>query len=383
LGLEITTSRTHIEIVSDRKRAMHAKVLAALVLLVPTAANAADTKPFTRDSARAIIADLQKVVTPNGVDVRTQIIIGGTRQWITVRGRDLNNPILLFLHGGPAAPEMPTSWTFENPWEDYFTVAQWDQRGSGKTYNANDPAKIAPTLTAGRMEKDTEEVVQYLRAKYHKDKIFVLGHSWGSLLGITLAQKHPEWLYAYIGMGQMIDTQASERDSYEAALTAAKAAHNATAIRELEGIAPYPTAPLSLDKINIERKWSVVYGGLSWRRDSYDYYYNTSELSPDYTDADLKAIGKGSLLSLTHLLPAFSTFNDSKVTDFRCPIIIFNGRHDETVSARVTAAWFAHVHAPVKKLIWFENSAHMMQIEEPGRVLVHLVEDVRPLAISK
>ena len=64
-----------------------------------------------------------------------------------MRGRDLNNPILLFLHGGPGAPEMPTSWTFQNPWEDYFTVVQWDQRGSGKTYNANDPAKIAPTMS--------------------------------------------------------------------------------------------------------------------------------------------------------------------------------------------------------------------------------------------
>ena len=359
---------------------MSARFFAFLLLLAPVAASAADAKPFTQDHARTIIADLQKIVTPNGVDVRTQIPIGGTMQWITVRGRDVNNPILLFLHGGPGAPEMPTSWTFQNPWEDYFTVVQWDQRGSGKTYNANDPAKIGPTMSADRMEKDAEEVVQYLRAKYHKPKIFVLGHSWGSLLGIMLAHNHPEWLYAYIGMGQMIDTQASERDSYEAALAAAKAAHNDAAVKELEGIAPYPTAPLSVDKINIERKWSVIYGGLSWGRDSYDYYYNTSELSPDYTDDDLKAIGKGSLLSLTALLPTFSVFDYSKVTDFGCPIIIFNGRHDETVSAKVTADWFAHVHAPVKKLIWFENSAHMMQIEEPGKVLVHLVEDVRPLA---
>ncbi|HEY5338587.1 MAG TPA: alpha/beta fold hydrolase [Rhizomicrobium sp.] len=361
---------------------MHVRLLAccALLLAAPVAAHAAAAKPFTRDDARAIVANLQKVVSPNGVDVRTQITIDGTKQWITIRGRDLNNPILLFLHGGPAAPEMPTSWTFQNPWEDYFTVVQWDQRGSGKTYNANDPAKIAPTMTADRMEKDTEEIVQYLRAKYHKPKIFVLGHSWGSLLGIMLAHNHPEWLYAYIGMGQMIDTQASERDSYEAALAGAKSAHNQTAIKELESIAPYPTTPLSLDKINIERKWSVIYGGLSWDRDSYDYYYNATELSPDYTDADLAAIGKGSLMSLTKLLPTFGSFDYSNVTDFKCPIIIFNGRHDETVSSKVTADWFAHVHAPVKKMIWFENSAHMMQIEEPGRMLVHLVEDVRPLS---
>jgi pimeloyl-ACP methyl ester carboxylesterase len=359
---------------------MRRSLVAAALLLLPLSAYADSSPPFTQNRARKIIADLQKVVTKNGIDEQKEITIGGIKQWITIRGRDRDNPILLFLHGGPAAPEMPTSWTFQNPWEDYFTVVQWDQRGAGKTYNANDPKKIAPTLTADRMEKDTEELVQYLRQTYHKKKIFVLGHSWGSLLGITLAHNHPEWLYAYIGMGQMIDSQASERDSYEATLAAARAAHDVEAVKELESIAPYPGGAVPLDKIDIERKWSVKYGVLSWNRDSYAYYYRASELSPDYTNADLDAIDKGSLLSLTHLLPAFSTFDYSHVTDFKCPIVIFNGRHDETVSAKVTADWFAHVHAPMKKLVWFEHSAHMMQIEEPGKVLVHLVEDVRPLA---
>jgi proline iminopeptidase len=117
------------------------------VLLAPITAHAADNAQagppaFTRDDARAIIANVQKIVTPNGIDTRVAVPINGTMQWITVRGRDSHNPILLFIHGGPAAPEMPTSWTFQNDWEDFFTVVQWDQRGAGKTYNANDPAKI-------------------------------------------------------------------------------------------------------------------------------------------------------------------------------------------------------------------------------------------------
>ncbi|MGH6870849.1 MAG: hypothetical protein ACREHE_05010 [Rhizomicrobium sp.] len=91
--------------------------LVALALFTPCAACAA-AAPFTQDSARDIIANVQKIVTPNGVDKREAVEIGGIRQWITVRGRDLDNPILLFIHGGPGAPEMPTSWTFQNPWED-------------------------------------------------------------------------------------------------------------------------------------------------------------------------------------------------------------------------------------------------------------------------
>jgi len=358
------------------------RLLLALCVLFALAKPAfADAKPaFTQDRVRSIIGNVQKIVTERGIDKQVPVPINGTRQWITVRGRDMRNPILLFIHGGPAAPEMPTSWTFQNPWEDYFTVVQWDQRGAGKTYNTNDPAKIGRTLNLPQMVSDVEAMVQYLRATYHKPKIIALGHSWGSLLGIILAHKHPEWLYAYVGMGQMIDSVASERESYETLLQIAAARHNEQALKELRSIAPYPGPALDLNKVNIQRKWGVKLGGLSWGRDNYAYYYRAAELSPDYSDADVDTVDKGSALSLPRLIGALGNFDYSRVTDFHCPIIIFNGRHDETVSSDVTARWFARVHAPFKKLVWFEHSAHMMQIEEPGRVLVHLVEDVRPLA---
>jgi proline iminopeptidase len=366
---------------------MHLRLLAcgALMLLAPVATNAADTQPakaFTQDDARAIVAGVQKIVSPDGIDERAAIPINGAMQWITVRGRDSHNPILLFIHGGPAAPEMPTSWTFQNDWEDFFTVVQWDQRGAGKSYNANDPDKIRPTLNVAQIQSDAEAMVQYLRTTYHKDRIFVLGHSWGSFLGLSLAQRHPEWLYAYVGIGQMIDTEESERLDYAATLKAAEDAHNAQAIRELKAIAPYLAADgsLTLDKVNTERKWSVVFGGLSYGRSSYDYYYNAARLSPDYSDADVAAIDKGSALSLPPFVKGFGAVNFTNVTDFRCPIVIFAGRHDETTSSVVVAEWFKRVHAPYKKLVWFENSAHMVQIEEPGRVLMHLVDDVLPLS---
>jgi pimeloyl-ACP methyl ester carboxylesterase len=350
---------------------------ALFTIAVPAAA--AD-KPFTQDRARAIIGNLQKIVSPNGIDQKVAVPINGTKQWITIRGRDRNNPVLLFIHGGPAAPEMPTSWTFQNGWEDYFTVVQWDQRGSGKSYNANDPKTVGPTITVAQMVSDAEAMVVYLRETYHKPKIFVLGHSWGSLLGLTLAEKHPEWLYAYVGVGQMIDSLESERLGYLSTLKAAEDAHDETAVKELRAIAPYPGKTIDLAKINTERKWSVHFGGLSYGRDSYAYYYNASELSPDYDNADLAAIDKGSELSLPRLLPEFGSADFENVTEFGCPIVMFAGRHDDTTSSVVVEKWFARVHAPAKKLVWFENSAHMIQIEEPGRMLVHLVEDVRPFA---
>jgi len=340
---------------------------------------------FTRDQVAAVIANGRRIVTPDGVEETLEIPVAGTRQWITVRGRDRDNPVLLVIHGGPASPEMPASWAFQNGWEDYFTVVQWDQRGSGKTYNANDPEKIAPTLSLDRITEDAALVVDYLRQRYGKEKVFVMGHSWGSLVGLSLAHRHPDRLHAYIGMGQVINGQENERLSHAHALQAARQAGNAVAVEELESLLPYPEpdGTVPLEKIDTERKWSVRYGGLTYGRDSIDYYFQLAKFSPDYTADDYAAIGKGSALSLPRLLPDLAGFNFSDVTAFDCPVILFEGRHDYTTPSVIAAEWLERVDAPATKLVWFENSAHMMMLEEPGRVLVHLVNDVRPLADSQ
>jgi pimeloyl-ACP methyl ester carboxylesterase len=356
-------------------------LVAAVVL--PSSAAAATSEPsYTRSQVTNYIADFRKIVTPGGIEEQLLIPVGGTKQWITVRGRDRNNPILLVIHGGPASPETPISWAYQQGWEDYFTVVQWDQRGSGKSYNANDPKLIAPTLSLQRITDDAVEVIDYLKQRYGKEKVFALGHSWGSVVGLTLAHQHPELLYAYIGMGQIIDGVEGERVGYEATLKIAEQRGDQAAIKELRSIAPYPEKDgrIPLEKINIERKWSVDYGGLARGRKNLDFYYNMGKLSPDYTTADLAAIDKGSALSLGPLLPAFTGFNFSNVTEFKTPIVMFEGRYDITTPSTVVAKWMARVKAPAKQLVWFEKSAHMMSVEEPGRVLVHLVQDVRPLA---
>jgi proline iminopeptidase len=342
----------------------------------------AHEQTFTRSQVASIIGTARKIVAPNGIEELLEIPIGGTKQWISVRGRDRGNPVLLMIHGGPASPEMPSSWFFENSWEDYFTVVQWDQRGSGKSYNANDPKTIQPTITVDRMINDAGEVVQFLRKRYEKNKIFVLGHSWGSLVGVSLAHAHPEWLYAYIGTGQMINGKENERVGYANTLRTAEAAGNRSAIAELKAIAPYPEmdGSVPLEKLGKERHWAVVLGGLTYQRTTYDYYENLFKLSPEYSEQDVAAIDKGSELSLGALIPAILNFNYSDTIRFQCPIILFEGRHDDTTPAEIAAQWFKRVQAPDKRLVWFENSAHMAMVEEPGRFLVHLVQDVRPLA---
>ena len=334
-----------------------------------------------RTPVQKIMRDVRRIQQPAGIEETRSVQIGGITQWISVRGRDRRNPILLFIHGGPASTEMPVSWLYQSAWEDYFTVVQWDQRGAGKTHVANDPAVVEPTITADRMIADGEEMVAWLRANYGKRKIFVLGHSWGSLMGLEIARRHPDWLHAYIGMGQMIYGRDNERLGYEWALNAARADHNTEAVRQLVALAPYPRADgsVSVEQILVQRTWVIHYGGLTWSRQDFDYAQDAAKLSPDYTRKELSpedGIGE----SLPRLLPAMLAYDVRSVTRMDCPVFIFAGRHDYETPSQLAVDWLDALHAPRKGLVQFENSAHMMELEEPGKLLVHLVNDVRPIA---
>jgi pimeloyl-ACP methyl ester carboxylesterase len=120
---------------------------------------------------------------------------GGLEQWITMRGEDRKNPVLLFLHGGPGDATNPWGYAGFRNWLKYFTVVQWDQRGAGRTFGRNGPA-AASTITIDRMVQDGVELAELLSRRFQKDKIVLVGHSWGSILGVFMAKARPELFYA-------------------------------------------------------------------------------------------------------------------------------------------------------------------------------------------
>ncbi|MDE2462149.1 MAG: alpha/beta hydrolase [Alphaproteobacteria bacterium] len=353
-------------------------------LAAQSAANAASPPSVERmiplARVKKIIAHREKIVSPHGIQQQFLLPIGGIRQWISIRGHDLRNPILLVLHGGPGSPEAPAAWTFQSPWEDYFTVVEWAQRGTGKTYAANSRAAMAPGMTINGMAHDAAELVQYLRHRFGKKKIFLMGHSFGTVLGVTLAQRHPDWFYAYIGVGQIVNFRRGEHIGYEWALKQARDHHNAEAVKELTAIAPYPGKHVTIAHVGVRSKWEMYYGGLAWGRKDFSWDSDTWRLSPEYSERDLKAIDAGSLFSLEHLLPQLMAVNFDHVTDFKCPVIMFVGAHDYTTPHTLITHWFARLQAPSKKLVVFADSAHMIMEEQPGRFLVHLVTDALPYA---
>jgi proline iminopeptidase len=356
--------------------------LAALLLgSIPAQAQEAPG-PHGRAEAIKIISELRKIVAPGGLERTEKVRIGGIDQWVSIRSRDLRNPVLLVIHGGPGWVAMPTSWYFAHGWDEFFTVIQWDQRGAGKTYVSNDAATVAPTLTVDRMDADAEEVASWARKTLGKEKLFVLGHSWGSLLGLTLAERHPEWLHAYIGVGQGIDAPESERRGWAWAMAQARAAKNEEAIRDLDSIAPYAVGktPVSVKDVLVQRRWLNFFGGAAYRRPDASFEGAAVNLSPEYTDEDVRQVWKAQELSVEKLLSAVLTADLSHVKRLKTPLILFLGRHDYNVSATVAAEWFAGVKAPSKQLVWFEQSGHEVMAEEPGKVLLSLVRHARPIA---
>ncbi|VXC77383.1 alpha/beta fold hydrolase [Sphingomonas sp. AX6] len=349
-------------------------------VMVAAAANGQDAaNPYA--PGRAIVADIGRIVTPRGVQEDLVLTIGGIPQAINVRGADRDNPLLLFLHGGPGAVEMPIAWTFQRGWEDYFTVVQWDQRGTGKTYRLSNPAAIADGMTIDRYREDAIELIDQLRARYGKRKIFLVGHSWGSALGLAVVEKRPDLLHAYIGMGQLIDFRENERVGMGWTLDQAKKRGDTKAVAAIEALRPYPDGDrFTIDQADAWRAWSIKYGALAAYRDNANFYTRAPRLSPEYDEADLKAWGAGSAFTVTTLWPRLADVSFTRLTRVRVPVILLLGRHDYTVPAPIADAWMKRLRAPYKKTIWLEHSAHLMMVEEPGRVLTALVDHALPFA---
>jgi pimeloyl-ACP methyl ester carboxylesterase len=362
---------------------MQAKTFVVLLWMVSCAQawaqDCPDIAPY--QPAREVIEDLNRIVAPDGVQESYAARIGGIEQWVTVRGQDRANPIILFVHGGPASPLTPTLWQFQRPLEEYFTMITYDQRAAGKTFAANASEGLAGTIRIERYVDDAIELAEHLRKRYGKDKLILMGHSWGTVIGMHAALRRPDLFHAYVGVGQMIDARAQEALSYGHGVEQAKAHGNEAALEELATIAPYPgDQPITRERIIIARKWAQFYGGLTAYRETSRYFFRAPRLSPEYSAADVCAIDQGNLFTLEKILPELMAVDFTDVRSFPIPVVMFMGRHDYSTPSQPIEAWLQRVQAPFKQGVWFERSSHMMPWEEPGKFLVSLLQHVRPLA---
>jgi pimeloyl-ACP methyl ester carboxylesterase len=345
---------------------------------------------WAREVLQQHLTTTYAVNDPNGIEELKPIKVGGVDQWLHIRGRNRNNPILLYLHGGPGFANIGLMDAIQRPWEDYFTVVQWDQRQTGKS--ANDETE---PLTLDQLIEDTEEVVQYLQHHLNQEKLFLLGHSWGSVPGMHLVKRHPDWLHAYIGIGQVVNMMDSERVLYERLFSHAKEQKESQLIDRLEAIAPYPN-PDYPEKSFVEngefvrRELSRLAGETGMHHlppDEMATMFNFERaISPHLTLTDLSHSVLGDEIAL--LRPPYGFTKEFLAIDlpndvgssFEVPILFFSGTHDWQTPRLLSDNWFSQINAPHKELIHFEESCHVIVNEEPGKVLTALVNTVLPFA---
>jgi pimeloyl-ACP methyl ester carboxylesterase len=328
-----------------------------------------------------VIQSLQRLSTPKAVDMTRVLDIGGVPQVVSVRGRNRENPVLMFVHGGPGTPLMPTAWMWQRPVEEFFTVVHYDQRGAGRSFRLSDPDEVRATLHPDQYVRDAVQLVEWLCAELGAERVVIAGHSWGTVIATEAVRERPDLFSAYLGVGQVVDFRAGEEASFAWVRAEARRRRDDRAIQELDAIAPYPgEGALDMRKVILERQWVQRYGGFAAGRADCDYFTYGDIASPDYSEQDRASTDAGNALHTEVVLPQLVDVDFTDITHFPVPIIQFLGRHDQMTPAGPVITWMDQLTAPTQVVEWFEDSAHMPMYEEPGHFLTALLSHVHTIA---
>ncbi|MBC3889415.1 alpha/beta fold hydrolase [Acetobacterium paludosum] len=302
----------------------------------------------------------------NSITEMSMVIIGNTKESIIIRGENRNNPVLLLLHGGPGSSETSLFRYYNSPLEKKFVVVYWDQRACGKSYTKRTATE---PLSVSMFVADICELTQYLKARFSKNKIFLLGHSWGTLIGTLAVLQHPELFCAYIGTGQVSSMPASELKSYQFTLNVAVEQHNRKAIRELKEIGKSRNGiyKCGVTGTRTQRKWLAYFGGAIYGSKNLSAFIMKIFTVKEYNITDIirffKAMNAPSRNSMSqNEFLKIDLFETVKSLDV--PVCFFLGKNDFQVSSIVAEKYFHYLKAPKKKLVWFEKSAHSPCFEE-------------------
>jgi len=319
------------------------------------------------------------------IDVKKKIILGGVKQRVHYLTDDINKPVLLFLHGGPGVCNRHSIIKDHSDLLDTFTIVTWDQRGSGGSYFG----VPINTITISRMIEDAKELAEWCCQEFNKEKIFVIGGSWGSELGVLLSEKYPENIYAFFGFGQVVDIAKNEEISFEYTRDAALKAGDTEAVKQLDLVGPpvegqYKYGYKGMKK---QRDLMMKYGGYSkqsGKSNYWDAFVKPVFLSGEYSFTDLIGFLLGYKKVLTKMWPEIGKTSFPKTTTkFNIPIFIFDGRYDMNTPSVLVEDWYNMIEAPHKELIWFEESGHNPMGDEPIKFKTLLREKAKEVLAGK
>lgn len=279
--------------------------------------------------------------------------IGGVDQWILIRGYDQTKPVLLFLHGGPGMPSMYLAHEFQSELERDFVVVHWDRRGAGKSFDAH---LQVSALSVRQTLNDTYELTRNLRERFHQQRIYLVGHSWGSYLGLLAVYEHPEYYSAFVGMGQPAGSREQVRAFRREFLSRVAKETGDSDLR------------IRLTDANMEITEDDLFrfGGELYASRSYWPILKAGLNAPEYTLWDAINVKKGAeLINREMKYDVVPKLLAGEISRVEVPVFLFLGRHDLNTPSQLAAEYLARLNAPLKRLVWFEHSAHFPFFEEP------------------
>jgi pimeloyl-ACP methyl ester carboxylesterase len=316
------------------------------------------TKPYLDESGNPLAGSISEKIYLN---------INGVEQGMFIKSKDSANPVLLYLHGG--MPDYFLTYKYPTGLEDYFTVVWWEQRGSGLSYSVDIPLE---TMTLEQMISDTKEVTNYLRKRFGKEKIYLMGHSGGTFLGIQVASRTPELYHAYIGVAQISDQLKSEKLAYDYMLKKFRENGNTKMVKKLEA-APVTLTEGTTDEYRSLRDPAMHSLGIGTTHDMKSVIsgiFLPSLFTPDYNLIEKFNMWHGKARSGISIIwsEIMSTDLSKKVPELMLPTYFFEGIYDYTCSYSEAKAYFEKLKAPVKGFYTFGQSAHSPLFEEPEKM---------------
>lgn len=303
------------------------------------------------------------IITSQSIDTLLDVNLNGLKQKLLITSSDLNNPILLWLHGGPGTSEMFINHHCMDTLANFFTIIHWDQRGTALSYN---DSLQKSDISFDKIFDDAVKLTETLIKTYNQDKVFLIGHSFGSILGIHLVDKYPNYYYAYIGMGQVIDDSKSKEITYQWFLKKLEEENDTAELLKIK------------KSHNVPRELINKYKGIFYKGKTLT---DVIKESPYYYDKYLDTYSK-SMNFVRSAIPTNQSIIEKNILNnilqIQVPVYFFEGRHDRIAACapELVIEYYKKLHAPEKEIIWFEESAHHPNIDEPDKFQNILISKV-------
>lgn len=318
------------------------------------------------------IRDENGNIPANSIAELTQIELNGRKQWISIRGLDKEKPVLLFLAGGPGGSQMAAVRHELSELEKHFVIICWDQPGSAKSYYA----QAIKDITTETYIQDGYALTEYLQERFGQKKIYLVGESWGSALGVFLIDRYPEAYHAFIGISQMIDFAETERLDYKKAMEIARAKNDTAILKKLEanGIPPYYGKDVVWKSaVYLNYLTSYMSGNLHIQNPGYNTFRDI--FSPEYGLVDKINYVRGIIHTFNQVYQQLYDIDLRKdYQKLNVPVYFFEGRHDINAPSSLVEEYMSVLNAPIKEIVWFEHSGHSPWINERGKFTQELIE---------